>query len=75
MLILKTMKKELTTEQLDAQILDLAEQMIKLMKLKGFEDNSHIDGECECLQIWIHDTVIYAEAAGQKLGIIQRKKK
>ena len=69
------MKKELTTEQLDNQILDHAEEMIRLMKLKGFEDRSHREGECECVQIWIHDTVIYAEAAGQKLGIIQRKKK
>ena len=69
------MKKELTAEQLDSQILDHAEEMIRLMKLKGFKDESHIEGECECLNIWIYDDVIGVEASCQPVRTTQRKKK
>ena len=66
--------KNLTTEQIDKQILDHAEEMIKLMKLKGFEDNSHIPLNCECIQIWIHDEHIKVEASCQEIETEYRKK-
>ncbi len=73
------MKKKLTKaqiEQIDNNLLDLAEKMISLLKKKGFEDNSDQPLECECIQVWIHNETIEVGVSCQReLTTIQRKKK
>ena len=69
------MKKDITATQIDEQILDYADAIIELMKIKGFEDKSHEPLNCECVQILIHDEVISVGVACQSVETDKRKKK
>jgi phosphoribosyl-ATP pyrophosphohydrolase len=66
--------KKLTKAQIDKQILDHADEIIKLMKLKGFKDESS-DMNYDHIQIWIQDDVIEVQHVCQSITTKKRKKK
>lgn len=66
--------KKLTTSQIDNQILDHADEIVRLMKLKGWKDESFTKGICTIdIGVW-HDG-IQVENIIQEVKTIRRKKK
>ncbi len=61
---------KLTKRQIDKKILDHAEKIVKLMRLKGFDGNT---SECDSLFIWIIDEKLQVEAINQKIKTNFRK--
>jgi hypothetical protein len=68
------MKKKLTKAQIDKQILDHADEIIRLMKLKGFKDESN-SAQHDNITLWIRDDMISVEHICQGVETIKRKKK
>jgi|GEM_PF-6846267 len=68
------MRKKLTRAQIDKQILDHADEIIKLMKLKGWQDDSRSES-LESIQLYVWHDSISVEAVTQGIKTIRRKKK
>lgn len=61
--------KKLTTAQLDKQILDHADEIIRLMKLKGMKDDDKL------ITIWLGEGKVEVEHILQSICTKSRKKK
>lgn len=68
------MENKLTESQIDNQILDHADEITRLMKLKGFTDNSSVL-IYNSLTIWLRPETIQVAVEGPHVETIERKKK
>jgi hypothetical protein len=67
------MKKE-TTRTLDDEILDHADEIIRLMKLKGMKDRSDKDNYDD-IAIWMMENEIQVDSVCQEIKTKKRLKK
>ena len=67
--------KKLTKAQIDKQILDHTDDIVKLMKMKGFKDDSKEFGVTFInINLW-HDNTIDVQCDLQSIKTIRRNKK